>query len=152
MKCKFLKINALSPLEEEQLFNQFCLQHRCVTIEKHFVANGDASFWSICVSYLEGAEPTVSKKARVDYKEVLSDEDFAVFAELRDLRKNIADVESVPVYTIFTNEQLAAMVENKVTQKSALQAIDGIGTAKITKYADAFLSLLTAQFKLAHTQ
>ena len=61
MKCKFLKINALSPLEEEQLFNQFCLQHRCVTIEKHFVANGDASFWSICVSYLDGIEWAISK-------------------------------------------------------------------------------------------
>ena len=47
---------------------------------------------------------------KIDYKEVLNEVDFAVFARLRDLRKVISDKEAIPAYSIFTNEQLAAMV------------------------------------------
>ena len=47
----------------------------------------------------------------MDYKEILKSEDFAVFARLRDLRKEIAQAEAVPVYTVFTNEQLAQLVD-----------------------------------------
>ena len=146
MKCKFFKVSALNPMDDEQLFNQFCHQHRIVNTEKHFVANGDTSFWSLCVSYLESAEPVSSKKTTVDYKEVLSEEDFAIFAELRELRKNIANAEAIPVYAIFTNQQLAAMVENRVLSKSAMQTIEGIGQGRINKYADAFINLLKVQF------
>ena len=40
MKCKFFKVSALNPMDDEQLFNQFCHQHRIVNTEKHFVAKG----------------------------------------------------------------------------------------------------------------
>ena len=50
-------------------------------------------------------------KNKVDYKEILTPEQFAVFARLRELRKEIASREAVPVYTIFTNEQLSQMVQ-----------------------------------------
>jgi superfamily II DNA helicase RecQ len=50
-----------------------------------------------------------------------------VFAKLRDLRKEISQMDAVPVYAIFTNEQLAQMVETRVTSSAGLGAIDGIG-------------------------
>ena len=48
-------------------------------------------------------------KQRVDYKEVLSPADFALFAKLRDWRKATAEQEGIPVYAVLTNEQLAAI-------------------------------------------
>ena len=72
----------------------------------------------------------------------LFQEDFSVYAKLRDLRKQIAQAEAVPVYTVFTNEQLAVMVQQCATSKSALAHIDGIGPTRIEKYGEAFLSLM----------
>jgi superfamily II DNA helicase RecQ len=100
------------------------------------------------VEYLErggeGGGPGTADRAKrgVDYKEVLSAEDFAVFAKLRDLRKEMAEKEGVPPYAVFTNEQLAAMVTTKADTQAALAKIDGIGSARIEKYAAAFLEAL----------
>jgi hypothetical protein len=60
----------------------------------------------------------VAAVGKVDYREVLSAQDFAVFSKLREVRKGLAEKEGVPPYTIFTNEQLAAVVRQKVTTKA----------------------------------
>ena len=81
-------------------------------------------------------------KSRIDYKEVLSPEDFELFSRLRELRKSIADVEGIPPYAVFTNEQLAEMARTKVKTKSDMSKINGIGDAKMKKYADRFLGAM----------
>ena len=43
---------------------------------------------------------------KVDYKEILSEEDFIFYSKLRELRKELTNNEALPVYTFFTNEQL----------------------------------------------
>jgi superfamily II DNA helicase RecQ len=78
----------------------------------------------------------------VDYKELLSASDFALFSQLRDYRKSLAESEGKPVYTFFTNEQLAAIVQKKANSKAALKSIDGIGDAKIEKYGEAILKIM----------
>jgi superfamily II DNA helicase RecQ len=57
------------------------------------------------------------------------------------LRKEIAAAEAVPVYTIFTNEQLATMVREHVITKGDLEKIAGVGDARVLKYADRFLAV-----------
>jgi superfamily II DNA helicase RecQ len=48
----------------------------------------------------------------------------------------------VPVYTIFTNEQLAQMVQVRATTKAALEKIAGVGDARIEKYGSRMLDVL----------
>ena len=79
---------------------------------------------------------------RVDYREILSESDFAVYAKLRSLRKSMAEKDGLPAYTLFTNEQLAAMVQQRVTSLRALEEIQGIGAARVKKYGAAFLEIL----------
>ena len=86
----------------------------------------------------------------MDYREVLPPQDFAVFVKLRDLRKELAQAESVPVYLIFTNEQLAQMVQGKVETKAALEKIEGIGEARLEKYGPRFLDCLRGQWNEQH--
>src|SRR4051794_22092855 len=93
--------------------NAFLRGHRVLAVDRRWVDQGPASFWCFCVDVLDGpaAGPRgATGRGKVDYKEVLTPEQFAVFARLRDLRKQIAQAEAVPVYTVFTNEQLARMV------------------------------------------
>ena len=80
---------------------------------------------ALIVCILFSASSNAQKKDIIDYRQILSEEDFAVFAKLRDLRKKLAENTGVPVYAVFTNEQLAQIVLKKCNSKTAL-----MGTSK----------------------
>jgi superfamily II DNA helicase RecQ len=123
--------------------NAFLSTHRILAIERHFVPESINSVWAICVTYLDSAgRPPAEKRGRVDYREVLSDSDFALFARLRALRKALAEKDGVPAYALFTNEQLAEMVRRRVHSIQALEQIDGVGPARTEKYGAPFLDIL----------
>jgi superfamily II DNA helicase RecQ len=133
--------------------NGFLRSHRVLAVDRCLVEQGAESFWSFCIDYLEsgagGSAPSGKNGAgreRVDYREVLSPEDFAVFARLRQARKEIAQAEAVPVYTVFTNDQLAQMVKGRATTKAALEKIAGVGDARIEKYGPRMLAILGQQW------
>jgi superfamily II DNA helicase RecQ len=144
------------PIREEGSaaeLNGFLRSHRVLAVDRRWVEQGSESFWSFCVDYLEsGSSTTVGKnngatgRGKVDYREVLSPEDFAVFARLRQVRQEIAQRDAIPVYTVFTNEQLAQMVKGRVTTKAALEKIAGLGDARIEKYGERVLDVLRRQW------
>ena len=141
LKLFILPIKNLAAPEAEM--NAFLRSHRVLAVKKEFVGDGENSFWTFCVEYLESAPAGIaapgSKLPKVDYKEVLKPEDFEVFSRLRDWRKGVAEKEGVPVYVVFTNEQLAEMVKKKVSSKAALKEIEGVGEARVEKYGAAVL-------------
>jgi len=98
--------------------NAFLAQHRVVSVEKQWLNAGVESHWAVCVSVAEGSGP-LPEAGKVDYREVLDEADFAVFAELRVLRKTLAEAEGVPPYAVFTNEQLADLGRRRVTSAQA---------------------------------
>ncbi len=145
MPFAFFKVDAVTPDDGQKLLNTFCHQHRVVTVEKHLVSQGLESFWAICVTYITSDTPPQqrsSRRDRIDYREVLSPEDFTTYAELRSLRKNLAQQEGVPAYALFTHEQLATMVTQRVRNLTQLGEIEGVGTARLEKYGVAFLNCL----------
>ena len=147
MEIRVFTIRALDADETSVApLNTFLRSHRIVTIDREFVNDGPNSYWSLCVTYVNEAPsqtaPSANAKKRIDYREVLSESDFAVFANLRTLRKRLADQEGVPAYALFTNEQLAEMVRRKVDSKTALGKINGIGEARVEKYGEAFLTAI----------
>ncbi len=144
---KFFVIPARS-LDDEELLNRFLLHHRVLTVHRQFVQDGENSFWSLAVEYLAGEGKTTgqstgqSRKNRVDYKEVLSPEDFAVFVKLREWRKEKAGQDGVPVYTIFSNEQLAGIAAQHIISKTSLRKLEGVGESRVHKYGDAVIKLM----------
>jgi superfamily II DNA helicase RecQ len=148
LKVFVLPVKNLGEAEAEM--NAFLRGHRVLAVKKEFVPDGENSFWSFCVEYLDGggtgAVPA-GGRPRVDYKEVLKPEEFEVFSRLRDWRKGVAEKEGVPVYTIFTNEQFAQMVQKKVNSKTGLKEIEGVGDARVEKYGEAVVQLLTTPGK-----
>ena len=149
MRIFNIYLDGRAETEEEQL-NRFLRSHRVLGVERHFVSDGPRSFWTVCVEYLSGAAssggaaaPGGRRTKRIDYLEVLSPEDFAVFARLRETRKRLAQEDGVPPYAVFTDEQLAAMVTGKVTALSALKELPGVGEGKTKKYGAAMVAALT---------
>jgi superfamily II DNA helicase RecQ len=158
MPFEFMTVPIQDEGEAVEALNGFLSSRRVLAIDRRWVEQGASSFWSFCIEYLskgtasktEGGRSDRKRGKGVDYKEVLSPEDFVVFAKLRDLRKEIGQREGVPVYTIFNNEQLADMVRQRATTKEALQKIDGVGEAKSEKYGEAMLGVLTRAWKNGH--
>lgn len=130
--------------------NKFLSTHRVLAVERRWVEQGAQSFWAFCVDWLVGPSPASkpdgapSHRNKVDYKAVLPPAEFQVFAALRDWRKRAAEAEAVPLYAVFTNQQLAAMVQNRVRSKADLGKITGVGDARVEKYGNDLLALLAA--------
>jgi superfamily II DNA helicase RecQ len=146
LQYRVFSIRATGGESATEELNQFLRGHRVTQVRRGFVSAGEHSWWSICVGYDAPAESNdiPSKRGRLDYREILDPPDFAVFSALRDLRRDIAQREGVPPYTLFTNEHLAAMVTGRVTTRAGLAALDGVGEARLEKYAEPFLSRLEA--------
>lgn len=124
-----------------QELNAFLSSHRILRVRDEVVVKGSDPYLLFVVEYLDrpGGEKA-TKPPKVDYREVLTDEEFAVFSALRDWRKACAEEEGVPVYTVFTNAQLAEIVKNKVETLAELGKVDGVGKSRVEKYGEALLN------------
>ena len=131
----------------QESLNAFLRSHRVLSVHREFVGQGDNSFWALAVEYMEGPAASGTGgsrggKVRVDYKEVLSPADFALFAKLRDWRKRVSEQEGIPVYAVLTNEQLAAIAATRPVAALQLRQVEGIGEAKAGKYGDGVLAVV----------
>jgi superfamily II DNA helicase RecQ len=147
MSYKFFLIPVRDPGDAESELNAFLGNHRVVAVDRRWVDQGADSYWAFCIDYYVGAVGSQDRQRGAkgrgkDYREILSPDDFALFAQLRELRKEVAQAEAVPVYTIFTNEQLAQMVQGKARNRADLERIAGVGDARIEKYGPRFLEVL----------
>ena len=147
MPHKFFVIPVFEPTAAEQELNGFLGCHKVLSIERRLIELGTNSAWAIAIEFAaQGSGGSSNKlavsRSRVDYKAILPEEEFAVFSQLRDLRKELAQSEAVPVYALFTNEQLAQMVQRRCHTNGELSQIDGIGEAKLEKYGERLLRIL----------
>jgi superfamily II DNA helicase RecQ len=146
MPFEFIQIPANGQGSAKEELNKLLRNGRIASVRKEFVSHGEDSFWAFCVEYLDGPVGAGQGRAaggpKIDYKEVLNAEDFVVFSRLRELRKAIAEKEAIPAYSVFTNEQLAAMVTGRVASLAAMGEIAGVGAARIERYGESFLALL----------
>jgi ATP-dependent DNA helicase RecQ len=92
---------------------------------------------------LELAKPRdarlVEKKSRTAKKPSY---DSALFQELRELRKQIADEQQVPPFVVFADATLAEMAAQLPKDKWELLKITGVGQHKLARYGDAFLRVI----------
>lgn len=146
MRVDFFIIPVQAPDEATADLNRLLSSARILTVDRQFVADGASSFWAVSVTSLPTSRDRPAaqgaKKPAIDYREVLSPEDFALYARLRDLRKQLAQTEGVPPYAVFTNEQLAAIVQARAGSLTALGRIEGVGEARVKKYGQPVVALL----------
>ena len=145
MKIRIFTIPIHGDQSQENELNSFMSGRRVISVEKHFVDAGSNSAWTFCVTWTEMSEKAPVRKGKIDYKEVLSEQDFKIYAALRALRKEMAEKEGVPAYALFTNEQLAEMVRQHVQSKAQIGKIKGVGSARVEKYGQPFLKRIQAE-------
>ena len=144
MRLRFFTIPVFGGTDAAEELNRFLATERVEALDRQLVQAGPTSAWTVCVTYESTAgrprgDSPAAKRGKVDYREVLNEQDFPLYAELRGLRKELAEAEGVPLYNLFTNEQMAEMVTRRVTSAADLRQIPGVGEARVDKYGAAFL-------------
>ena len=130
--------------DQEDELNLFLRSHQIVDIQREMVILGDRAYWSFCIQYhLDGTSPISGlenrgKNKKVDYKEVLSEDQFQLFQHFRVVRKELAQREALPAYAIFTDEELANIVRLEQRTVALISGISGIGQHRANKYATYF--------------
>jgi superfamily II DNA helicase RecQ len=135
----------VSPFGEPSVtddLNRFLQTNRIVNVEIRLIDGERGTGWIFLIEYSAAKKLPVSPVGRIDYKEVLSEQDFAVFEKVRTLRKELAETLGLPVYAVCTNEQLAAMVKSMPSSLAELGKIPGIGEAKLKQFGRQFVDLL----------
>ena len=135
----------VSPFGEKSVtdeLNDFLRSHRIVNVEKRLIDGERGTGWVFLIEYgTDGAKSTSNSSQRVDYREVFNATEYALFDKLRNLRKDLAEKSAIPVYAVFTNDQLAAMVKKPPKTTKDLLSIAGIGEARVKQYGETFLNL-----------
>jgi superfamily II DNA helicase RecQ len=142
MRYRVFQYQLPAPPELEDL-NAFLRTERVAAVTQYVAQVTGGAMLAFVVETVESVSRTAgSSPPKVDYREQLDAAQFSVFSRLREERKRWAEAEGVPVYTIFSNAQLAEMVKRSVRTTADLEAIEGVGPARIGKYGERLLALL----------
>lgn len=147
MAYAFFRVPAAPEPGAVEELNRFLGSHSVLAVHREWVSAGDDSFWAFCVQYGEtgsaaGGSSKRGAPPKIDYKEILTDAQFALYVKLRELRKQLAERDGVPVFAVFTNEQLAEMTKGPARSAAELKKIPGVGEARVEKYGAETLAAI----------
>lgn len=133
--------------------NQFLHQHRISGVERNLVTRDGAPALIFVVEYVGAASPKGldperrgdSRASEEELKKRMGDK-YPFFNELRDLRQKLATERGTKIYNIFSNEQMAQLIEKRVITREAMGAIPGVGEKKLEDFGEVFLSWLRREF------
>jgi superfamily II DNA helicase RecQ len=118
--------------------NCFLRSKKILQTENQVVSDANGSFWCFCIKYLD--ETSQNKSRKVDYREVLDQESFRRFANMRTIRKQLAQDEGIPAYAIFTDEEMAWLAQQEELTPATMRSVKGIGEKKIERYGQHFFT------------
>lgn len=141
MQIKLFTIPITGGAQLVEEMNVFLRSKKILQIKEHLVSTeADGSHWCFSVRYVEDVNIAERDRVRVDYKEVLGEDAFRRFAALREIRKKVAQDDSVPAYAVFTDGELAELAKLETLTLTGMKSVKGIGEKKVEKYGSFFVN------------
>jgi len=133
--------------------NNFLRSHRIINVEKRLIDGERGTGWVFLVEYsdVDGQRASYTMSSKVDWRDVLNPSQFAMYDLLRKKRKEIGDKTKIPLYGIFSNEQLALMAQNPPKTKEEFLKIKGINEQKYKQFGEMFLDVIKAALLTAES-
>ena len=88
------------------------------------------------------SETDLEGSVRTDESAAPTEQDAALFALLRKLRRRIADAEGAAAYMVFSDATLRDMAQKKPTTPEDFREVSGVGKHKLQKYGKQFMELI----------
>ena len=142
MKIRIFTIPVLGGEGLVEEMNRFLSSKKIIRTREKLVKNGsDGMFWSFTIRYIDDINTPERERLqqKVDYKSLLSDEEFSRFSVMRAIRKKVAGEDGVPPYAVFTDWELSELSKSENLTMETMREIKGIGEKKLEKYGQFFL-------------
>lgn len=140
MQIKIFTIPLIGSGEVQEQLNLFLRTHRVAEVRKELGLQNGNHFWTFCISYLDDAKNVKRPTEKIDYKDLLSEEEFERFSQMRTIRKELAQSESIPPFVVFTDAELAEFAKHKSLTLSLMRKVNGVGEKKLEKYGKYFVT------------
>jgi len=88
------------------------------------------------------ASPRLQKASYWQQKTPQKGYDRALFTQLRELRKTIADAEDIAPFIVFNDATLSELARVQPQTLNQMLSVSGIGDIKLSRYGQPFLSLI----------
>ena len=143
MQIKIFTLSLFPTEEELEELNHFLRSCKIIECKKELTQKNSEPFWTFAITYIPNVVQShqilnQAKGKKIDYKDVLSEDEFSRFVTLRQLRKEIASEEAIPAYAVFTDAELAEIAKLDDVTETNLQKIPGIGAKRVEKYGVRF--------------
>ncbi len=141
MQIKLFTIPAFDSEAPTEEMNKFIRSHRVLEIKQEFVSAENGAYWCFSIKYISGENKNYysGKKEKTDYRKILDEKTFLIFEKLRAIRKEIAQNDAVPAYSVFIDKELVEITKLKEITIENIQKIKGIGEKKVEKYGKLFV-------------
>jgi len=105
----------------------------------------NAASWQVLRKQLpvQIAVPEKLKDSRAESAET-SAEAAGLLAQLRSLRKQLADQQGIPPYIVFTESTLRDMAQRMPRSLAQFGQVSGVGSRKLAQYGDVFVEAINA--------
>ena len=140
MQIRIITVSLDDDGSQQAELNRILANNRILEVEQRFFQNEKGGSWSFCVRYITSPSTIISGKDKIDYKQVLNEEEFKAFSLLREIRKQLAAQDAVPAYAVFTDEELANIARLSELKAEKLIGIKGIGDKKVEKYGKEIIA------------
>jgi superfamily II DNA helicase RecQ len=135
MQIKFFTIPIVGGEALIEDLNVFLRSKKILQIDQQLVQGSGSALWCFSIRYIDTAV-----KEKTDYRAVLEPVVFERFSKLRAVRKRLAEQEGIPAYSVFTDEELAALAKFEVLTSTNMKSVEGIGEKKLQKFGHFFIS------------
>ena len=122
--------------------NKFLKSNRIINVEKRLIDGERGTGWLFLVEYgNDNKSTTQNSSQKIDYREILNEQEYSLFDKLRQVRKELAEKQGIPVYAIFTNEHLSGMVKKHPASLKDIGSLPGVGESRVKQYGSRFLEV-----------
>lgn len=147
MKLFTFKLDPVSGTFDDAPLDAFFATHDALDATEHWFVHEGVPTLTMVVRYREiaaGPSPRIRPERHAEPVTPIESEHRTLFEALRVWRNNRAKRDGRPPYVLFTNSQLVGIARARPDSKAALEAVEGVGEARVRDYADDLLALLGA--------
>lgn len=116
-------------------------------VGEHFFIHEQVPTLALVIRYRDADParvPRPDSPPRKDWRAELEPQAQALYDELRTWRHRRSKHEGMPPFLILGNRELAAIAATRPDSQAGLRAIDGIGAAKVARWGQQILDVVTA--------
>ena len=115
-----------------------------ITDEGFDLLRGNGTFHYRADAVVAPSAPSPGGTPREQPADALTDEEASLLATLKALRLELARERGVPAYVVFHDRTLIDMVRRRPGTREELAEINGVGAAKLERFAEPFLAAIDA--------